>query len=168
MSWDNQLLLHVAAASLLRHESGLGARYDESSICIFSCQWDLSVILNYSPTRSGMNCTGQPTFPVGTCRCLHCLPRGWCVTHSSREEQLFCAVSSKASGNVRFTAHTMCLLGHIRTLLLSVISMHLKATEWQVTMYSTRNGHIFHPFISALCSYLSDFFCRPMNKLEST
>ena len=131
MSCDNELLPHVAEASLLRQESGLGARCDEWALCIFSCQWDLAGVLNYSPTRSGMNCSGQPTFPVGTCVCLHFLPRGCCVTHSSGGKELLYAVSasSTASGDVGFTAHTMWLLEHIHTLRLSMFSMHLKATR---------------------------------------
>lgn len=83
MSWDNELP-HVAEATLLRHESGLGARCDEwaSSLYLFLSPRP-SRGFKLFPYRSGMSCSGQPTFPVGTCMCLQHLPRGCCTTHSS-------------------------------------------------------------------------------------
>lgn len=166
MSWDNQFFPRVTEASSLRREAGLGGETWWMSSLHLSLSVGLSRDFELFPHQKWDEVLWTAHL---SCRHMY-VPGGCCVTHSAGVKEFLGAlsVSSAASGDVGFTAHTIWLLKHIHTLRLSVISMHLKATEWWVTMCSTRNGHIFHPFASALCTYLSDFPWRPINKLEST
>lgn len=137
MSWDSHapmLLAHMAEASLHRHQSGLGVRCDDWALFVFSCTWDLAGVLSYSPTRSGMSCSDQPIFPVGTYMCLHFLPRAGSVTHCSEGEELLSAVSvsSTASGDLGFTACTMWLLSIPR----------LSTSQWFLCVWKLLGGRL--------------------------
>lgn len=126
------LLAHMAEASLHRHQSGLGVRCDGWTLFVFSCQWDLAGVLNYSPPEVGWAALTSLFFrQAHVCACMF-LPRAGSVTLSSEGEELLSAVSvsSTASGGFGFTACTMWPLEHTHTLHFSVSSVCLKATDW--------------------------------------
>lgn len=113
-----------------RHEPGPGVRCDEWALFIFPCQWDLEGVLNYSPTRSGMNCSDQPTFSIGTCMCLHFFFLElvlWHIPQREKSYSMLCQWAQQPQAMLGSLHGSPWAYPHSP---LSMISMCLKATEW--------------------------------------
>lgn len=159
MSWDSQLLAHMAEASLHRHESRLGVRCDEQAFCIF-----LSVRLSRGfelvPYQK-WNELWPTHFP---CRHMYvcaffCLELVlWRIPPREKSYSVLC----------QWTKQPQTMLGSLHVWCDSLSISTLSTYWWFLCVVKLLSGRLpctaleMATFFSTLHTYLSDFLCRPI------